>query len=108
MENDRIPQGYEKIKQGLENAGFIWDDEKSPDGIFEKISSRRQIVVVNGVQQTIKQHLNLAFKYIGDGYVENEDHTRTPLYGFSFYINREHLTDFWVKDFQDLTSYFEH
>ena len=107
MENDRIQQGYEKIKQGLENAGFIWDDERHPDGIFEKVISKRQLVIVNDVEQVVETHVTLGFKYIGDGYIESENGARQITYGFSFYVNDEHVVDFWVKDMGDLMSYFK-
>ena len=108
MENDRIQQGYEKIKQGLENAGFIRDDERHPDGIFEKVINKHQLVIVNDVEQVVESHITLGFKYIGDGYTESENGSHQITYGFSFYVNDEHVVDLWVKDMGDLMSYFEH
>ena len=106
MENDSIQQGYEKIKQGIEGAGFIWDNEKDPDGIFEKTTSRSQVVVINNVQQVVKQHITLSLKYIGDGYIQSENGAREIKYGFSFYVDGNHEVDFWVKDVDELMSFF--
>ena len=104
MENNNTQvQGFEQIKQGLENAGFTQNGNT-----FTKETAKRQLVIVNGVQQTVEQRMDIRFIYLGEGYMENGDGSRTPLYGFTFSINNDNLTDFWVKDITELMSYFKH
>lgn len=91
---------FEEIKSHLVDCGFEWNEPN-----FSKIRTETQVAIVNGHKMSRDIHLTQIIFYEGEGYVENENGSnRTPLYGFTFFIevegHKEGGSSVWVEDWQ--------
>ncbi len=89
----------EEIQNYLIQKGFSHYED-----VFEKVEEK--IVgqmIVNGKQHYQTQQTSQKLKYLGNGWLETEDH---PIYGYRLVMNEEEGDDYWVSNLSDFQYFF--